>query len=308
MKLISIAALTLMMTASVLAQDLFVKKGIFSPYEPATEKLQKITPKNTVGEYPILQVGDEMRLLMSKVNYSTGAIVPLGRVVMFTSRDKKFHAGLEMTANLQQTNMSDWTDTPCKREDFLWKRSVGGKISDVNCVTINHIVNFFVNPTGEFQQMLVIAKADGIEIPPTIIRTTFTRYSSGGQRLVYAVNINPEYYGIERDATTIWGASGWYKDFITRDAKKLEFIERLKKWATDVQDRMDSAFKKDGKAFVDLKSLEEYLVGSESKGNEVKEQGSLAEEKLSKLKSLYEKGLLTETQYNEQVKTILNKN
>jgi hypothetical protein len=308
MKLISIAALTLMMTASVFAQDLFVKKGIFSPYETATEKLQKITAKNTVGEYPILRVGDEMRLLMSKVNYSTGTVGALGRVVLFTSRDKKFHAGLDMTANLEQTNAPDWVDTPCKREDFLWKRSVGEHFRNVNCVSINHFVNFAVNPTGEFQQIVALIKDEGIEITPTMIRTIFTRYTSGGRRLVYTVDINPEHYGIERDATTIWGASGWYKDFIKRDTKKLEFIERLKKWATDVQDRMDSAFKKDGKAFVDLKSLDEYLVGSESKGNEVKEQGSLAEEKLSKLKSLYEKGLLTETQYNEQVKTILNKN
>jgi len=173
--------------------------------------------------------------------------------------------GFDVTANLGQAQMSDWIDNPCKRDDILWKRSLGGQISNLNCVTINHLINYFVNPSGEFQQVAVWAKDEGISFPPTAIRVTFTRYSSGGKRLVYAVDINPEQYGVDRDATTPWGSNGWYKDFITRDQKKVEFMERLKKWASDVQDRMDIAYGKDPKAFSDMQSIDIYLTSPSTK-------------------------------------------
>lgn len=293
---------------STSAQDLFLKKSLFSSYEPVKSKLSYIDQKDTLGEYPILKTGEKMRLMFSKVNYSTGTVVPLGRAFMFSEKNKKFHVGIDMTANLQQTNMSDWTDTPCKREDFLWKRSIGGEFKDVNCVAINHSVNYFVTPTGDFQQILVMAKDEGIEFPPTIIRVTFTRYSSDAKRLVYAVEVNPEHYGIERDATTPWGSNGWYKDFISRDQKRVDFLEGLKRWAIDVQERMDLAFKKNLTAFDDLKPIEEYFTGNKITKSADLVGGHKMEEKLISLKSLFEKGLLTESLYNEQVKAVLNGN
>lgn len=296
--------LIISMSETASAQDLFTKKGFFSQFEPATENLQKVTAKQTIGGYPILQIGDEMRLVLSKVNYSTGVVTPLGRAYFVTTRDKKFHTALNVTANLESSNMSDWIDTPCKREDFLWKRSIGASINDVNCASINHLVNYFVNPTGDFQQIYRTLKDEEIEIPPTTITVTFTRYKPRGQRLVYDVVINPENYGIERDSTTVWGGSVWYKDFIKRDPKKIEFVEKLKKWATDVQDQIDAAFEKDANAFSNLKPLDDYLTPSESKMKN--ENSNNLEEKLVKLKSLYDKGLLTEVQYNDQVKGVLN--
>jgi hypothetical protein len=243
--LIATCLLSLLVETPVLAQELFAKKGIFSPFEATTEKLHKVTSKNTIGGYPILRLDDEMRLMLSRVNYSTGVVAALGRAVIISTKNKKFLNALDATANLEWSNASDWTDTPCKRENFLWKRSTGLSFRDVNCVSINHTVNFFVRPTGDFQQIYKTLKDEEVEIPPTTLTIAFTRYRPDGQRLVYIVDVNPEIYGIERDATTIWGSSGWYKDFVTRDPKKVEFIDRLKKWATDVQDRMDMAFKKD---------------------------------------------------------------
>lgn len=67
---------------------------------------------------------------------------------------------------------------------------------------------------------------------------------------------------------------------------------------------MDNAFKKDARAFLDLKSLDEYLIGVENKDKKL--PANNAEEKLTRIKALYEKGLLTELQFNEQVKNVLN--
>ncbi len=190
----------------------------------------------------------------------------------------------------------------------MWKRSVGKAFTSVNCVSINHIVNYFVRPTGEFQQMLVWFNDQGIDVPPTIVRVEFTRYAPNTRRLVYRVDINPEHYGIARDATGVWGANGWHKNFISRDQKKVDFIENLKKWAIDVQDRMDNAFDKDARAFSNLKTLTAYLQpSSDQPKNKDGINVSTTEDQLAKVKSLFEKGLITEIQYNEQVKDILNK-
>jgi hypothetical protein len=305
-KLNSIISFAILAFASATyAQDLFVKKGIFSQYETTTEKLQKIDYKNTINDYPIINIGEDMRLFWSKVTYSTGVVIPSGKVVIYTVKDKKVLHALEMTANLANGNASDWTDEPCKRDNFLWKRSLGGTFNNINCVSINHHVNYFVAPTGDYQQISVEAKDAGIEFPPTMIRVAFTRFSSNGRRLVYFVDVNPEQYGVSRDATTPWGSNGWYKDFIKKDPKKVEFIANLTKWASDAQDRIELAFKKDSKAFENLKSIEEYLTGNKVSSSNGKDKSGNIEEKLSILKSIYAKGLLTEPQYNEQVKILL---
>ena len=286
------------------AQNLFSKQGMFANYEPVvTQKLQKILPTNTVGEYPILTIGDDWQYLLSKVSYSTGNSVPLGRLIAFVASDKKHVATLDMTANLQEGGGSDWTDEPCKQDDFLWKRSAGGHFSNANCASINHVVNYFVNPTGEFQQLSVLIRDQGISPPPTILRVTFTRYSSAGRRLVYMVEINPDNYGIARGMATQWGGSEWHKAFIQRDPAKVEFVARLSKWAEAVQDRMDNAFLKKADSFAGLASLDIYLKAEKLK---VPEQKSV-EQQLMDMKSLFKNELLTESQYNEQVKSILNK-
>ncbi len=308
MKTFLLVTLSSLIIYDASAQDLFARKSAFSQWESAVEKSQVVTERNSVGGYPVLKVDEEMRALFSKVNYSTGVTVPLGRVYLAAQKEKKFFAAIDITGNLAQAASPDWKDEPCKREDFLWKRSVGKAFTSVNCASINHHVNYFVKPTGEFQQMLVWFNDQGIEVPPTVIRVAFTRYAPDTRRLVYLVDINPEHYGIARDATGVWGANGWHKNSISRDQKKVDFVENLKKWAIDVQDRMDNAFEKDARAFSNLKTLNAYLQPA---SDHVKQKDGISpgaiEDQLAKFKSLYEKGLITEIQYNEQVKEILNK-
>jgi hypothetical protein len=289
------------------AEEMFVKKSFFSQFEPVIEEVQPLKKMNTVGGYPILNVGEELTHLMSAVSDSTGVSIKMGRTVLFALKDSKHHVSIDVFANLEGGTITNWTDDPCKRDDFIWKRSSGGKFSDINCVSINHIVDYFVKPTGRFQQVLVWARKEQIEIPPTIIRVTFTRFSDGGRFLRYIVDVNPEQYGIARDTTTPWGSNGWYKDFIKDHKDRVEFIERLKSWATDVQDSMNEAFKKNINAFDKLKPLNEYLKANQSSATaEVSGEQDTVERRLRDLKNLYDKGLLTEDLYKEAVRRTLN--
>ena len=56
--LTAMCLLSVMAGTPVFAQELFAKKGMFSPFEATTEKLEKITTKNTIGGYPILLLND----------------------------------------------------------------------------------------------------------------------------------------------------------------------------------------------------------------------------------------------------------
>ena len=153
----------------------------------------------------------------------------------------------------------DWTDEPCKRSNFLWKRSIGGDFKNVNCASINHITNFWVSPTGEFQQLWVQLKQKNLQIPTTVIQIVFTRYSDHSRRIVYKVNLNPEIFGFEPDPEPKWGANSWYKDYSSKDPKKAEFITHLSKWVTMVQERMESAFSKEKDSFNGVPPLEAFL-------------------------------------------------
>ena len=202
--------------------------------------LEKISQASTMGGYPLLSLGNDPSLIHLKTSYSTGAAsgLAIGNLSFVDIRDGKFFAAIDMQANLETGNMSDWTDEPCKRDDFLWKRSTGGAFRNINCATINHNTKYFTSPTGDFQVYLAKFREMKLDIPPTVIRIEFTRYSDRGRRLVYKVMLNPEMFGFERDNEALWGASSWHREFSTKDSKKVEFITALSRWAESVQDKM----------------------------------------------------------------------
>jgi hypothetical protein len=295
---------TLLSATSVgFAQDLFVRN------EPLQmERMQKLLPSQHLRDYPILPLGGDWLYQMSKSYDSQKGGVTFGRLAAIDIRDKKMFAGLDMKGNLNNPRLSDWIDEPCKREDFLWKRNTGGKFKNVNCASINHWVDFTKNVTGDFQQLLVYQKDIGTDIPPTVLMITFTRYGENGKWLSYEVAVNPEYFGVARDATSPWGTNSWHKSFIERDAQKVQFLANLIKWTEAVQDRMENAYAKKPDAFVGLKPLESYF-GVENTvpvKTSAPSSASSVEERVKKLKSLLEKGLITEAQFNEQLKDILN--
>lgn len=163
----------------------------------------------------------------------------------------------DMVGNLEQGRSSDWVDEPCKRKDFLWKSGEG--FTNINCATINHLTKFFQNLTGDYQQIIVQFREMKLEMPPTVVRVEFTRYSDQGRRLVYKVTLNPEMFGIDRDSEPMWGASSWHKSFVKKDPKKVAFVAGLSKWAEAVQAKMDAAFDHNADAFSSIPPLESFV-------------------------------------------------
>jgi len=150
--------ISLALSSAALADDLYEKK------EPvAFTFMQKIAPSQTVGEYPILTLGNQWSLFHSKVG-RTNLGGAMANVNAMDARDGKFFASLDMSANLQEINSGDWTDEPCKPTHFLYKNGEGFR--NINCATVNYNTSFFVNPKGDFQTYLAQFRQMNIEFPP----------------------------------------------------------------------------------------------------------------------------------------------
>ena len=224
----------------------------FNGTQPRPFKLaDQLEVDATIGGYPIWQGEKKWRLYNIVRRDSSGMAhpVPLGDVGLFQTEGKKFVAAMIVSANLVTGGASDWVDEPCKRDDLLFKASLGGKFSNINCVTLNHITNYFGNPSGRGAELFSLMKEQGVEIPSTVLQFAFTRYTNHQRRLSVILSINPEIAGFAREEERQWGRNPWHSSQALNDPKKKQFVENLGVWALQFAKQMDMAFEKKSDAF-----------------------------------------------------------
>ena len=215
----------------------------------------------SIGGYPIWQGEKKWRLFEISRSDSGGTAqsVPLGRVRVFQTENKNFVAAMTVAGNLAQASASDWNDEPCKRDDMLFKSSLGGKFRDINCVTINHVTNYASNPGGQAAKLFALFKEQGVDTPSTVLQIVFTRHSTNLRRLEVVLNINPELMGFPREPETTWGRSAWHQSQSFGNAEKKRFIDALSAWSLLFAKQMDVAFSKDLQAFTSIPSWRAVL-------------------------------------------------
>lgn len=244
----------LILIAGYLFHSLAIAQELFPGLEPrAFEFGQPINVADTIGGYPIWQNDGRWRLFHLVLQSSTLGN-PLGRASWIQTEEGRFVAGMEVKANLRGSPAPDWTDEPCKRVDFLYKKNLKGLYTNVNCVSINHRVNYFVTPTGMYQEYLAKFREHKIEFPPTVIVITVTRYSNNGRRYVVELVINPELEGFQRASESLWAVNPWHKSQAFRDPRKKAYIESLSRWADQFAEHIDAAFEMKLDAFVGMTS------------------------------------------------------
>jgi hypothetical protein len=228
---------------------------LFPDGKPPTMAIgDKIDEGSTIGGYPIWNGENKWRYLASAKWDTSGATASLGQITAFQTENKQLVAVMVAEGNLTQAQSSGWTDEPCKRDDYLFKASLGGKFSNVNCVTINHITGYPGNVGGKDAEAFSFFKTHEVETPPTVIRMTFTRYTSNMRRYVVKLTINPEIMGFKREPGTVWGQNPWHKSQALLDPEKKKFVEDLGVWAGAFAGQMDAAFEKKPDAFKSISS------------------------------------------------------
>lgn len=238
--------------AGMVAATVAMGGELFTGWTNEAKPYQLAEPLETdamLGGYPVWKGEGKWRVVELKKTLTTGTSTAMGEITAFQTESGKFVAFLSVYANLAASNAGDWTDEPCKREDYLYKASLGGAFRDVNCVSINHISRFPGNPSGKQADLYALTKAEGVDTPPTVLRITWTRYASSSRRLQYTLTVNPELAGFARDAEPEWGRNSWHKSQVANDPAKKKFIEDLSVWALAFAKQMDPAFKKQADAF-----------------------------------------------------------
>ncbi len=285
------------------AQDFFQNQKTV-----AQKHLATVQSSNSISGYPVLIPDEPWKFMFSGVYQTTGtgSGLPFGEVYGVKVSDSNIvQYAIDIQANLaQRADIGDWTDEPCKGSDHLWMSSIGGKFKDINCATINFNSEFKNHNASVYLNVFGKARNISYSIPATTIQVLFVRYGSAGRRLQYKININPIYHGFKPEDESNKSINGWNKLFYVKDVNKKKFIENVSKWAADIQKNMDKAYGGDLEAFVGVPKYSDYLKANIS----VNIERESVEEKLRNLKSLFEKNLINERQYDEQVKSIFTGN
>ena len=221
-----------------------------------------LEPDATIAGYPIWNGEGKWRIfnIEKRESSGNGDKVPIGDVELFQTEGKSFVAMMKVSANLGGASIK-WLGDPCKREDMLYKASVGKSVWQDNCVTINHISGFYANPPTKGVPLYARLKEQGIEIPPTILQIQFTRNGSGGNFINTVLSINPELMGFARETEPNWGRNPWNKTQSFNDPVKKQFIDALSAWALKFANQMDSGLDKKPDAFSTIPSWRTVLNG-----------------------------------------------
>ena len=224
---------------------------LFEGTTPKPFQIAQPLPKNsTIGGYPVWDGEGAWRMVHASTYTSTGSLnsIKIGRINLIQTEDKKLVSAMEVRGNVSGGGNNNWSDEPCKRNDLLFKANLGRLFEDVNCVTISHMTGYYASPTGIYADIYALMNNQGVDIPPTVIKVSFTRYASGGRWLTTDIVINPEIAGFARDNET-WGRSSWHRSQALADPAKKQYIEQLSRWAVSFAKQIDVAFEKQRGAF-----------------------------------------------------------
>jgi hypothetical protein len=233
-------------------------RELFPRQEPIKFEVgERMAAGDTIGGYPLWLNDGKWRLMFLDYAYSGGGSshrVTIGRAYWVWVEGGKLVATMQVRANLDEDyKLIYWRDEPCKRDDFLWKRSIDSVMNENNCTSINHLVRFFAAPAGPFQQVYGHLTREKVDIPPTVISIGVNRSAHSGRFLEIILTINPESIGFQRDPMQSWGASEWHKYFALKDEKKSRYLAQLSSWATDLAVRVgERAFHKRQDAYAGL--------------------------------------------------------
>jgi hypothetical protein len=225
---------------------------VFNRAQPRSFSMaDPLQPDATIGGYPIWQNEKKWRIwnIARRDSGGSAQTVPLGDLHLFQTDGGKFVATMSITVNLAQGGAVGWSDEPCKREDVLFKASFGSDFWNENCVSINHITGFPGNPSGRGAELNTLFRESGVDIPPTVIRLTFSRTGPNLRMYRIVLNINPELAGIARESEVNWGRNSWHKSAYSSDPAKKLFIDALIRWSTDFSKQVELAYQKKENAF-----------------------------------------------------------
>lgn len=288
-KLLTVSAIAVAMICQpALSEDLF-EDNIARDFK----SVSLLSSDSTINGYPIYQGGRTWRVLSGKSTLNN-ANWRLGHISLLSSIDQDYFAEMYLMVSMGEHN-GHYTADVCNGSHLV-KINKGGGVHD-NCLVIN--------PYS--------ATVRGKSITTLQIKI---RNSQTSARL-YDLNLllNVTHLGFP-DTSTF----DWTTDAVSQDPGKKKLIEKITSWAKLLQDGVNKAidYRKPKDAFDNVPPISELLAVTHETSKvtpKLESQPSPSPEsatksivqRLSELKSLLDKGLITQDQYEIKSSEIINK-
>lgn len=251
MQKIVVVLLSCLLSKVCLAADLF--DG--TKPEPKRVFEQVDLKSLTIGGYPIPDLGVTANFGASKV-ITAGTVgsstrgLEVGSSIFFLTNGSTYVGSLAVQANLEEsTLLENWTSEPCKGDAFLWKSSIGGRFSDVNCATISSFGRYLLTADGNPDQVRNYLRDRRFDVPTTTLQIVFTRFSTRGRTYSLQFQLNPRFFLPPESQGALTDVNNWDKWTVERDPVKAKILGSLVAWAGDLQRNMEVAFTKNLAAY-----------------------------------------------------------
>ena len=212
---------------------------------------------------------------------------PFHYALLIQTREGKLSKVVEAISPGRQHTAGYSPSRFCERTDIIYmqKRAnfSGGK---QDCWGINHIEMTLEDDWNQvYESQDRALRAEGIELPENML---IVNYYKGGHGKILEVyyGFNPELEGFPPPTNPSWSHSHWHKSRYMRDNKKIKYINRLKKWGTAWDSKINDGFA--GRLSVGKSSADELSA------------------KLEQLQQLVDDGVITRDDYDRKKQELLD--
>lgn len=195
------------------------KAPVGTVYKDAAEVGRKQVP---------LPGGDWVLAAKESARTTGGSNVPLFRAILMQEKEGKLHKWVYINTNLD-VGVGGWTRDRaiCDRADVHHNASDRNyNAKDTECWIVNHYGQTLgANPSPVYTDFFKATDDKGR--PATSLGISFFIVKDF-DFLTVLYNVNPELEGFEKTPTADWRGNPWHRDMTGTDAKKLEYISKLK--------------------------------------------------------------------------------
>lgn len=216
------------------------------------------------------------------------------------------YAMISSNADLSRTG---WvTLQECRRTDMLFVEHAADSSLTEGCWWINHIRMAGENESNEGRRIFSFAAEEHSRVPLNLIEVG-TRITDRSTFLTARWRFNPELDGIAPPKSELWVTSEFNKNQIMHYPERVRYVEKLKEFGREWYPLVRKGFAGKLPEIAQYPSphsdVVEALASPSNAPVTVADQPTV-EERLKRLKSLLDKGLISESEYDQKRHDILS--
>lgn len=168
---------------------------------------------------------------------------PLGSTVQHSAAFAQFRPGMlaalviiNVSPRAEKTGAGLRAYASCNRRDFHYLTTVANEdFGAQECRYVNHVwpTAWSSNEAGElFRSIVTALTTRQVPVPNAMLTSSF-HFANQNEVTRVFYYFNPEVRGIQSARTTGWAESDWHKNYLARDARRIDYVGELEKWTND---------------------------------------------------------------------------